>query len=519
VSALHAGATPEHLVPGDEPGLAALAATMRRYSDGCAQAERTLRSIEDGVWVGEAADVFRTHVEELPAKLGAAATAFSEAERAVHRFVDELHEGRRQARRAVELYAAAEELTDRWEQDRAEHRAAVQQYRAAHPGILVDPVDAGLRPPVSYDPGAEDRTRAERLLADAQADVGHAARQAAATLRAAGELAPDEPGLLSRAVGQVGQFLIGAGEALYGLAEFAFKLSPTYLLIDPEGFIENAVGLGQGLLYGLQHPKEFGKALLDWDTWATNPARALGHLVPDLLLALATGGAGTAAVRTARAGRVVDDLASTGQGLRRMADAPAELRATWAQRFDDPVDGARSFQGAPPYSGVDDWAQGWADKGHQFSGGWPGPGQFVVPRHVVDELGGDARRYYEGVQVQSRVMTDGGPATYRGQMRTYEVLEPLPLGVSVARNNPQFGPGGLPQYFLPDDLADLIEGGYVREVGQTPMSGTVAGIRPEGVPGVEAVTAPTLGEDLARGAGGAAAGAGVQGLERVGGDR
>lgn len=32
-------------------------------------------------------------------------------------------------------------------------------------------------------------------------------------------------------------------------------------------------------------PKEFGKAVLDWETWATDPARAAGHLLPDLLSA------------------------------------------------------------------------------------------------------------------------------------------------------------------------------------------------------------------------------------------
>ena len=41
--------------------------------------------------------------------------------------------------------------------------------------------------------------------------------------------------------------------------------------------------------------KEVGKAVLDWDTWADDPARALGHLVPDAIVAVATGGAPTSA--------------------------------------------------------------------------------------------------------------------------------------------------------------------------------------------------------------------------------
>lgn len=517
MSALHATARPEELVPGDDTGLEHLAATMRRYGDGCADAARTLRTIDDGAWVGEAADVFRSHVGELPGKLQTAASAFGEAGRVLDSFVTDLHLARQQARRAIDIYAAAEQTTHRWQQARTDYRTAVEGYRRDHPESSFDPDDAGLRAPAVHDPGAGERLRAERLLSEARADVDDAAQAAARALRHAGELAPDEPGLLSRAVGQLGQFFAGAGEALYGLAEFAFKLSPAYLLIDPEGYVENAVGLGKGLVYGLQHPKEFGKALLDWDTWAHNPARALGHLVPDLLLALATGGAGTAAVRGARASRVVEDLAAKGTGLRRMADAPASLRASWAKAFpEDPAAGAKAFQGKPPYAGVDDWAPAWADRGHQFSAGTPGAARFAVPRDVVEGLGGDARRYYEGVQVRSRVNADG-VATYRDGMRTYEVQKPMPLGVSVARNNPQFGGGGLPQYFTPDELPQLVDDGYLRVVDDARMSGTISSVRPDGLPGIDAVTPRSMGQNVLNGTGGAAAGVGLQGLDALAG--
>ena len=36
--------------------------------------------------------------------------------------------------------------------------------------------------------------------------------------------------------------------------------------------------------------KELGKGLLDWDTWADDPARALGHLAPDAIAAAVTAG-------------------------------------------------------------------------------------------------------------------------------------------------------------------------------------------------------------------------------------
>ncbi|RBY76182.1 hypothetical protein DQ239_14380 [Blastococcus sp. TF02-09] len=514
MSGLHAAARPEELVPGDEAGLESLASVLRRYGDGCTQAVQTLRAIDDGAWVGEAADAFRAAVDELPGKLDRAATAFGEAVRVVRMYVEDLRRARTQAQRAIDLYAHAEQLTGRWEQHRTDYRAAVAQHRThrAEPGF--DPADVGMAAPAGSDPGAADRAQAERLLRDARADVEDSAEHAARALRDAAELAPDEPGLLSKAVGQVGQFLAGAGEALYGLAEFAFKLSPAYLLIDPEGFVENATGLAEGLWYGIQHPREFGKALLDWDTWAENPARALGHLVPDLLLALATGGAGTAAVRTARAGRVLDDLAGSGQALRRMVDAPAELRASWAERFGDPGRDVLAVQGKTPYGGVDEWATGWAEPGLRFNSGWPGPSQFVAPHHLADDVGRDAGRYYEGLQVQS-FSPDGSPATYRPQLKTYEVVEPMPLGVSVARHNPQFGPGGLPQYYVPDNLGQLLDDGFIRPAGEVTMNGTVATIQPPGVPGVDAMAPRTLGENVLNGVGGAAAGTGAQTLDRL----
>jgi hypothetical protein len=79
------------------------------------------------------------------------------------------------------------------------------------------------------------------------------------------------------------------------MATFAFKLTPTYALVDPEGYVESLAGMGKGLVYGVTHPVGFAKAVTNWDMWLDNPARALGQLVPDVALAVATAGAGDAA--------------------------------------------------------------------------------------------------------------------------------------------------------------------------------------------------------------------------------
>src|SRR4051812_34575188 len=178
----------------------------------------------------------------------------------------------------------------------------------------------GAAPPAvrrSEEPGADDETRtaAAHQLRSAQERVEAAARRTAAVLDDAEQGAPHEPGLLSKAVHAAGSFLAGAGEATWGLVELAVKLSPTYALIDPEGFLDYTTGLGKGIAYGVTHPVDLGKSLIDYDTWRTDPARALGHLVPDLLLAVATAGtgeAGVAGARTAEGAEAVEDVATHG---------------------------------------------------------------------------------------------------------------------------------------------------------------------------------------------------------------
>jgi hypothetical protein len=70
-------------------------------------------------------------------------------------------------------------------------------------------------------------------------------------------------------------------------------------------------------VWGATHPVEFGAEILDWDTWSTNPSRAFGRLIPDLLVMAATWGVGTAASgssRAARAARLADQAAKPRPG-------------------------------------------------------------------------------------------------------------------------------------------------------------------------------------------------------------
>ena len=438
------------LVPGDPDEVEWLAREYGRYAGGACDAARALRRIDTGAWVGPAGEAFREAIDELPAKLERGQSAFARAASALHDYARVLRHAQADASAAARRQADGDAATARW--------------RALD--------DA---PP--YDPGVDDRRAAAHLLSSAREQVD-----------AAGD-APHEPGLLSKAAHAVGSFVAGAAEATWGLAEFAVTTSPGYAFVDPKGFLDHIEDLGSGLVYGVQHPKELGKALLDWDTWAEDPARALGHLLPDVVLAVATAGtgeAGVAAGRAAKGAEAVEGVATRGvRAAARTAALTEEEAAFLEHRFVSPAQEVLEFQGRKPYAGVDAWSDRVLKPGDTFSIGTPGEGRFAATPDAVAEVGTDARRYNEGLQVASRRDPVDGVPRYRDGLNTYEVRRPLPVGESIAQANPRFGAGGLPQYFLPDVVDTLLAEGFVGEPTALQLTNLEARIGPKGLSTLE----------------------------------
>ncbi|WP_199444337.1 polymorphic toxin-type HINT domain-containing protein [Umezawaea beigongshangensis] len=113
------------------------------------------------------------------------------------------------------------------------------------------------------------------------------------------DMAWDAAVAASPALGQMASFGKGAVEATGQLLHFAWSTSSVRAVMDPLGFLGTAGSIFTGLGTAVQNPVAFGKTMIDWDMWATDPARALGHLVPDALLAIGTGGSGVVAKRLA----------------------------------------------------------------------------------------------------------------------------------------------------------------------------------------------------------------------------
>jgi hypothetical protein len=102
-------------------------------------------------------------------------------------------------------------------------------------------------------------------------------------------------------------------------------------LYDPGGAGANWKALGSGLLYGVEHPVEFGKALIDWKDWTNgHPGRAIGELLPTIALAVLSGGAGAAgrgAAGAADAERAAQAAADAERAAQAAADADRAAQA------------------------------------------------------------------------------------------------------------------------------------------------------------------------------------------------
>jgi hypothetical protein len=196
---------------------------------------------------------------------------------------------------------------------------------------------------------ADELQRRAAHLAD------ESARQAAAAVLSLARSAPARQSRWRRWTGQLeawrSEVVLGAAESTEQIvdvtAQVAVRVHRPY---DPRniGDLRNA---GSALAAAGRHPGETAKAVLDWDTWRTNPARAAGHLLPDVAVALASGGAAASsrAAEVAGRSRAAVEAAAARDVVRRQtgADAAAEARRSLIDKSMD----AAGRPGAVPWRG------------------------------------------------------------------------------------------------------------------------------------------------------------------------
>jgi RHS repeat-associated protein len=318
---------PAQLVHGDPAAIRSCASRLRTFSAAFGQTAEGLTGLDAGHWSGRAADAFRGKFAPHPAKWRDASSATEDASGALETYAAAVASAQGTARQAIEMYAAAQQVTASaqavYQQQVTAYASAAQLYDAR----LAAGTDPGARPvePAAFsDPGASLRAQAQELLGQARSARDTAAARAAATISNAAGQAPAEPSFWSQVAANLSDYVqIGQlasvhfdGGVLTGAADIVKigrSLDPEdpWNLTHPAEYLAGLSGTAAGLAQDVINPQNLAKGVLG-SGWGSDPAAALGHLVPNVALAVATGGGGAAADAGAAAESAAESAAENG---------------------------------------------------------------------------------------------------------------------------------------------------------------------------------------------------------------
>ena len=343
---------PDFEIEGSPGNIRAKAVLMEQKGQLFYDTGDALAKIDVSGWTGRAADEFREAHDLEPERWIKAGNGFKRAAAGLTTYAGELESAQSRAEWSRKEYERGQQES---ESARAQYGSYMDRMRSYWSSGGTDQAQPFV------DWGDPIQQEALQELAAARADLDDAAHVCAGQVRAGCADAPEEPNWLESGLKFVGGILEGAGEAVWDLLTMV-PFSPVNMVIDsyklatgdltPEELMkkyelsaESAWDMAQGIYTGLTTDpvgfgKELGKSLLDWDTWADDPARAIGHLVPDAVVAVATGGTGALATRGVKGGLdALDALGDMGK-LRHLDDLGdlADLR-----HLDDLGDGSRLY--------------------------------------------------------------------------------------------------------------------------------------------------------------------------------
>ena len=326
---------PDFHIDGDSGAIRGRTAQMRTKGQTFVDTGDALAKISTGGWTGRAADAFADKFEAEPERWRKAGDGFVDAAAALEAYADALDDAKRRADWAKDEYARGDEES---ESARSAYDADVSRARQEVADAAADGTHIPLTILPFKDPGDAIRKNALDELSSAKADLEKAAHIAADGVRAAATNAPEKRKWYEKIGAAVAGFLVGAGEAVWDLLTMspfgivnllldAHQLStgdmtPEELAAKYRMSVESVGDMLDALREDpLEFGKQLGKGLLDWDTWADDPARAMGHLVPDAVAAFFTGGTATAATRGAKGtADALDALSDMSKGTRALDD-------------------------------------------------------------------------------------------------------------------------------------------------------------------------------------------------------
>ncbi|MFC6064839.1 putative T7SS-secreted protein [Streptomyces ochraceiscleroticus] len=317
---------PKKLVHGSPDKIRATAKNLSDFQKAFDKVASGMRQLDSGEWRGQAADAFRKKFAMHPTKWAHAADACEKASKALSDFAETVDWAQQQAQVAINEYKKGQEATDK---ARAAHAKEVTAY-AKDLQTYKDAQDAGKDPgkrptdpgDFTHDPGEALRNGARDKLKHARKQRNTSGAHAVTHVDAALAHAPAKPeftdrlgmeaydkiqGAPTELLHTVGGFTKGA----FGVMSFARSVSPmdSYNVSHPAEYAMTLNSTAAGLVGMANHPERLPAAVVGTG-WSHDASEAKGRLLFDVVLDVATGGAGAAAsagTRTFRVARLGED--------------------------------------------------------------------------------------------------------------------------------------------------------------------------------------------------------------------
>ncbi|MFJ2198766.1 putative T7SS-secreted protein [Streptomyces violaceusniger] len=269
-------AKPKDLIPGNPDDIDDLVLELRAYAGAFQDGKDKLRPLELADWSGKGASEFRKSVDRLPRELTSGHDQFTHAASALAAYATKLRSVQKRCEPIIEDADAARAASKA-------HNTKVETYNDA-----VKRGDEQLPDrPSETDPGIAAMEscvgRLDKLIEELRLVVDASKKK----IDKAAEKAPDKPSNWQK-VGD--SFKDGLWKVHHGILSLG-EIPASIAKGDGKGLAMQLAGMADGAAYAAQHPKEFAKAVTNWDLWSKDPLRAAGEITPSLLLALATGGA------------------------------------------------------------------------------------------------------------------------------------------------------------------------------------------------------------------------------------
>lgn len=316
---------PDFVILGDVDALRSSAGRLREKGVFFGDIGRALSAVDASGWSGAAADIFRDRFRSQPTRWRDMGAAFERAGNALDEYADVLEQCQQVAVTCREQYARGQELN-----------LSAQWQRSDTSTMMCIPQD-----PMQL-PGGSLIATATSNFARVVSDLNLAGDNCAHALHEACAKAPQERTWLDEA----GVFFYGALEALaeYGkLVCFPWYMNVVWADMGTRWWNGTLTG---GEVIALQmRPTEMvcdlaqaawndprgtagnvAAAVSDAQTWMDDPALAAGRLVPDAIVSVATGGAGTAVNRISKIATKADEIYAGIKGLRALDRLPSPGR-------------------------------------------------------------------------------------------------------------------------------------------------------------------------------------------------